>query len=86
MATVYERVKKVVVERLGVDEAKVSPQASYAQDLNADSLDLVELIMALEEEFSQEGKPIEISDEDAENIRTVQETVNFIEARLKKNP
>ena len=52
MATVYERVKKVVVDRLAADEAKVTPEASFTDDLSADSLDLVELIMALEEEFS----------------------------------
>ena len=83
MATTYERVKKVVVERLGVDDAKVTLDASYTQDLNADSLDLVELIMALEEEFSTKGKAMEISDEEAENIRTVRETVEFIDTKLK---
>ncbi|MSP78757.1 MAG: acyl carrier protein [Dehalococcoidia bacterium] len=83
MATTYERVKKVVVERLGVDEAKVNMEASFADDLNADSLDLVELIMALEEEFSANGKAMEISDEEAENIHTVKETVEFIDAKLK---
>lgn len=85
MATVYERVTKVVVERLGVDEAKITPQASYTEDLNADSLDLVELIMALEEEFSTGGATLEISDEEAENIHTVQETVDFIKARGAKD-
>ena len=83
MATTYERVKKVVVERLGVDEAKVTMEASYTEDLNADSLDLVELIMALEEEFSTKGKAMEISDEEAENIRTVRETVEFIDVKMK---
>ena len=81
MATIYERVKKVVVERLGVDESKVNPAAAYTDDLNADSLDLVELIMALEEEFSKDGHTVEISDEEAENIHTVQETVDFIKAK-----
>lgn len=81
MATVYDRVKRVVVERLGVDESKINPKASFTEDLNADSLDLVELIMALEEEFSTDGNAMEISDEEAENIHTVQETVDFIKAR-----
>ncbi|MBI4337822.1 MAG: acyl carrier protein [Chloroflexi bacterium] len=80
MATVYERVKKVVVDRLGVEEGQVNPKASFRDDLNADSLDLVELIMALEEEFSQSGKPLEISDEEAEKIATVQDVVTYLQA------
>lgn len=78
MASVFERVKKIVVEQLGVDEAEVVPAASFVEDLNADSLDLVELIMSMEEEFSSDGKPIEISDEDAEKIVTVQDAVDYI--------
>jgi acyl carrier protein len=78
VATVYERVKKIVVEQLGVDEEEVSPTTSFVDDLNADSLDLVELIMSLEEEFSNSGISIEISDEEAENLRTVQDAVDFI--------
>ena len=78
MATVYERVKKVVVEQLGVDEAQVTPNASFTEDLNADSLDLVELIMSLEENFSNGDKKLEITDEDAEKIVTVQDAVDFI--------
>ena len=78
MATVFERVKKIIVDQLGVDEAEVVPNASFVDDLNADSLDLVELIMSMEEEFSSEGKPIEISDEDAEKIVTVQDAVDYI--------
>ena len=74
MATTYDRLKKIVVEQLGVDEDEVKPEASFVDDLNADSLDLVELIMSLEEEFGAE-----ISDEDAENIRTVQDAVDYIE-------
>ena len=81
MANVYDRVKGVVVDRLAVEEAKVTPEASFLDDLNADSLDLVELIMALEEEFSQKGKELRISDEDAENIHTVQDAVKFIHAQ-----
>ena len=78
MATVFERVRKIIVEQLGVDEGDVAPATSFVDDLNADSLDLVELIMAMEEEFSKEGKGMEISDEDAEKIATVQDAVNYI--------
>ena len=78
MATTYERLKKIVVEQLGVDEDEVKPEASFVDDLNADSLDLVELIMSMEEEFSKEGRTIEISDEDAEKIQTVQDAVDYI--------
>ena len=78
MASVFERVKKLVVEQLGVDGEEVLPTASFIDDLNADSLDLVELIMSLEEEFSTTEKPIEISDEDAEKIITVQDAVDYI--------
>ena len=81
MPTVYERVKKIVVEQLGVEETQVVPNASFVDDLNADSLDLVELIMAMEEEFGQGGKPLEISDEDAEKLATVQDTVDYIKDR-----
>ena len=72
--TTYERLKKIIVEQLGVDEEEVQPQASFVEDLNADSLDLVELNMSLEEEFG-----MEISDEDAEKIQKVQDAVDFIE-------
>ncbi len=78
MATVFERVRKIVVEQLGVEENEVTPKTSFVDDLNADSLDLVELIMAMEEEFSKEGKSMEISDEDAEKIVSVQDAVNYI--------
>ena len=64
MATVFERVRKIIVDQLGVEEDQVVPSASFVDDLNADSLDLVELIMSMEEEFSKEGKSLEISDED----------------------
>jgi acyl carrier protein len=78
VATVFERVRKIIVEQLGVEEGDVTPQTSFVDDLNADSLDLVELIMAMEEEFSQEGKGMEISDEDAEKLVTVQDAVGYI--------
>jgi len=78
MATVYERVRRLIVEQLGVEEENVTLSSSFVDDLNADSLDLVELIMALEEEFSDGDKPVQISDEDAEKIATVQDAVDFI--------
>ena len=76
-ASTFERLKKIIVEQLGVDEADVKLEASFVDDLNADSLDLVELVMSLEEEFGTE-----ISDEDAENIRSVQDAVDYIDERL----
>lgn len=73
MAAVFERVQSIVAERLGVEEDKVTMEAEFIGDLNADSLDLVEVIMAMEQEFD-----LEIKDEDAENIRTVGDAVNYI--------
>ncbi len=78
MATVFERVGKIVVEQLGVEESEVKPDASFVDDLNADSLDLVELVMSLEEEFSNESKRLEIPDEDAEKIKTMQDAVDYL--------
>jgi len=78
MATVSERLKKIIVDQLGVDESEVVPGASFVEDLIADSLDLVELIMSLEEEFK-----LQISDEDAEKITTVQEAEDYIEEHLR---
>ncbi len=80
MPTVYERVKTIVVDKLGVDEAEVNEQSSFVENLNADSLDLVELIMAFEEEFSTEDSPLEISDDDAGSIETIQDAVTYIKA------
>jgi len=73
-----DRVKSIVADKLGVEEAQVIPSASFMNDLDADSLDLVELIMAFEEEFSTDDSPVEISDEDAENILTVQNALDFL--------
>ncbi len=70
------RVKEIVIEQLGVKEDEVTPEASFLEDLGADSLDIVELVMALEEEYE-----LEISDEDAEGIKTVQDVVSYIEGR-----
>ncbi|HET7185399.1 MAG: acyl carrier protein [Terriglobales bacterium] len=78
MAQVEEKVKQIIVEQLGVDEAEVTANASFVDDLGADSLDTVELVMAFEEAFD-----IEIPDEDAEKIRTVQDAVDYISKNAK---
>lgn len=78
MATIFERLKKVVVEQLGVEAEEVVPTASLVDDLGADSLDLVELRMSLEEEFSTPSRKIEIPDDDAEEVVTVQDAVDYI--------
>ena len=78
MATVYERVKNIVIDKLGVDSGDVEDTSSFVEDLNADSLDLVEMIMAFEEEFSSDDQPIEISDEDAGSIATVKDAVDYL--------
>jgi acyl carrier protein len=74
--SVEDRVKKIIAEKLGVDLAEVVPEASFVDDLGADSLDLVELIMSMEEEFDTD-----ISDEDAEKIQTVQDAINYVKAQ-----
>ena len=76
MAEVLERVTKIIVDRLGVDESQVTLEASFKEDLGADSLDVVELVMELEDEFD-----MEISDEDAEKISTVGDAVNYIQSQ-----
>ena len=81
MPTVYDRVKEIVVDKLGVDEADVTENASFIENLNSDSLDLVELIMAFEEEFSTDDQPLEISDEDAGVLETIQDAVTYIIGR-----
>jgi acyl carrier protein len=78
VAATFERVRRLIVEQLGVEEDQVTPSASFVDDLNADSLDLVELIMSMEEEFSKDGATLEISDEDAEKIVTVQDAVDYL--------
>ena len=85
MATVFERLRKVIVDQLDVEEKDVNISTSLVDDLDADSLDLVELITAIEEEFSVSGKSIEISDEDAEQIMTVQSAVNYLNAHGVKD-
>jgi acyl carrier protein len=80
MASVFERVKSIVVEQLGVSADEVSPESSFVDDLGADSLDVVELVMALEEEFG-----VEIPDEDAEKIARVGEAVKYIEAHMSEH-
>ena len=78
MADIVAKVKKIISEQLGVPESDVKPEASFVNDLGADSLDTVELVMALEEEFG-----VEIPDEDAEKIATVQNAIDYIKAKAK---
>jgi len=78
LATVYDRVKAIVVDKLDVDEDGVTESSSFSEDLNADSLDLVELIMAFEEEFTTDGNQVEISDEDAGQIQTLNDAVIYL--------
>ncbi|HEY9018343.1 MULTISPECIES: acyl carrier protein [Thiomicrospira] len=78
MSSIEDRVKKIVVEQLGVEEAQVTPDASFVDDLGADSLDTVELVMALEEEFD-----CEIPDEEAEKISTLAQAVSYINANME---
>ncbi|GIX33697.1 MAG: acyl carrier protein [Lysobacterales bacterium] len=79
MSSIEDRVKKIIVEQLGVKEEEVTPNASFVDDLGADSLDIVELVMALEEEFE-----CEIPDEEAEKITNVQQAIDYIRAHLKE--
>lgn len=85
MATVMERVRDVVADKLGVDKSEVVSDASFTNDLNADSLDLVELIMAFEEEFSTPDNAVEITDDDAEGITTVQLAIDFLQSKGVKD-
>jgi acyl carrier protein len=77
-ATIEQKVKNIVADQLGVGEEEIKPAASFIEDLGADSLDIVELVMAMEEEFE-----VEIPDEEAENIKTVQDAVNYITTHKK---
>ena len=81
MPTVYDRIKDIVVDKLGVDEGDMNEAASFVDDLGADSLDLVELIMAFEEEFSTDGQAVEISDDDAGNINTIKDAVDYLKGK-----
>jgi len=78
LVTIFEQIKKIVVEQLGVENEEVVPSASFVDDLGADSLDLVELIMSLEEGFSNPSRKIEIPDEDAEKMVTVQNAIDYL--------
>ena len=85
MPTVYERVRTIVVDKLGVDEEDVTEGSSFVDNLDADSLDLVELIMAFEEEFSTGDSSVEISDEDAANIATISDAVTYLKEHGAKD-
>ena len=78
MAKIFERIKPMIVEQLGVEEVEVVPTANFVDDLGADSLDLVELIMSLEEEFTNPSRKVEIPDEDAEKIVTIQNAIDYL--------
>ncbi len=85
MATILERVKAIVVEQLGVEDEEVVSSANFIDDLGADSLDLVELIMSLEEEFSNPSQKLEIPDEDAEKILTIQNAIDYLKSHGVKD-
>ena len=78
MASVLDRVRDIAADKLSVDASDVSAGSSFTEDLNADSLDVVELIMVIEEEFGSDDQPLEISDEDAEGIKTVPDAVKYL--------
>ena len=80
MASIEERVRAIIAEQLDQDESEIVPEASFIDDLGADSLDLVELVMHMEEEFD-----VEIPDDDAENIRSVQDAINYIQQHLTRD-
>ncbi len=85
MATVSERVKKIIASQLGVAESEIKPEARFTEDLNADSLDMVELTMAMEEEFSTAEHSVSIPDEDADSIKTVRDAIDYINYILSPN-
>jgi len=78
VATIFERLKRVVMERLGVDEDQVVPTAGFIRDLNADSIELVELVMSVEDEFSNSSRKVEIPDQELEELATVRDVVNYL--------
>ena len=84
MATIFERIKAIVVEHLGVEAGEVKPTSSFVEDLGADSLDLVELIMSLEEQFSSPTRKVEIPDDDAEKIVTIQDAITTLRTWVSK--
>lgn len=77
----FERVKKIIVDQLGVEPNQVTLSSSFVDDLGADSLDLVELVMTMEEEFTKDGQTLEITDEEAEGLLTVENVVDFLKSR-----
>ncbi|MFW6175118.1 MAG: acyl carrier protein [Chloroflexota bacterium] len=81
MATVFDRVRDITADKLSIDAGTIQMTSSFTDDLEADSLDVVELIMALEEEFGSDDNPLEISDEEAENLRTVEDVVNYLQEK-----
>lgn len=78
MSTIYERLKKVIIESLGVEAEQVVPAASLTKDLGADSIEMVELVMAIEDEFSNSSSTLQIPDEEMEKMVTIQDTVNYL--------
>ncbi|MBU87724.1 MAG: acyl carrier protein [SAR202 cluster bacterium] len=78
MASVLDRVREITADKLSTNLESIKPESSFTEDLEADSLDVVELIMAIEEEFGSDEEPLEISDEDAEKILTVNDAVNYL--------
>ncbi|MCK4353779.1 MAG: acyl carrier protein [Dehalococcoidia bacterium] len=78
MATIFERLKRLIAEQLDTEEKELTPETSFADDLNVDSLDLIELITAMEEKFSTLERKLEIADEDAEKIHTIQDAVVYL--------
>ena len=85
MATVFERIRDITADKLSVDAEEIKIDSSFTNDLNADSLDVVELIMALEEEFSTEDQVLEISDEEAEGLQTVKNVVDYLASKEIKD-
>ena len=85
MASVLDRVREIAADKLSVDIEEIKPESSFTEDLEADSLDVVELIMAIEEEFGTDDNPLEISDEDAEKILTVNDAVTYLKSNNIKD-